>query len=138
MVTFATETDYVNYTNELAPGNIDVLLRSASRLVQQATRYSVYDTTPSGLPADPDVMSAFRDATCAQAAAWTTLGIDPTAGPAGAAGRVVASSSVGKASVTYAGASDAAETVKMSLVALTPDAAWYLESAGLTRVVTAW
>lgn len=138
MLTYATETDYVNHTQEYGPDNLAALLRAASRLVQRATRGCIYDVEPSGMPSDPAIREAFRDATCEQAAAWAALGIDPAAGPAGVTGKVVASTSVGKASVSYAGAAEAASLVAASLTALTPDAAWYLESAGLTRVVTAW
>ena len=80
------------------PANAAVLLRAASALVRKATRTWVYPIGDDGLPSDPVIVAAFRDATCAQTVAWTSSGINPTAQGVG----VVASKSMGGRSITYA------------------------------------
>lgn len=136
MLIYATETDYVNHTQEYGPDNLAALLRAASRLVAHATRTAVYAVDGDGYPADPTVRQAFRDAVLEQVDTWVTLGVNPTAGVAGT--NVVASSSIGKASITYAASSTAVDATAATLTALTPDAAWCLESAGITGTVAAW
>ena len=59
------------------------LLRRASFLVGRAIRNDLYDVTPSGMPADPDLADAVRDATCAQVEVWLAGGLDVIAGPGG-------------------------------------------------------
>lgn len=57
------------------PGDADRLLRRASELLDDEVlaRYSV---DPDGLPTDPDVAGAMRDAACAQVEYWATVGED--------------------------------------------------------------
>lgn len=83
-----------------APTDATSLIRMASALVRHATRRDLYDTEPSGLPADDDIAEAMRDATCAQAAMWSKAGIDPVAGSVGRVANVVSQTADG-GSVTY-------------------------------------
>ena len=130
MLVYATAEDLTTWTGTAAPDNAAQLLRSASGMVRHATRAALYDTTPAGLPSDPDVADAMRDATCAQAAAWAALDVDPTSGPAGVAGQVQ-SSSILSGSVTYAQREGADADKVATLTGLVPDAVMVLEQAGL-------
>lgn len=79
---FATLADLTGYTpadlQHLLPVEPEAtrLLTSASKLISRATMTSVYDTVPdgSGMPSDPNILAAFRDATCAQALWWLETG----------------------------------------------------------------
>ena len=130
MLTYATPDDLAEWTGTPAPGNAALLLRSASLLIRRATRLAFYDTTTEGLPTDTVLVTAMRDATCAQVAQWIALGVDPASGPAGAGG-VVQASSIGGASVQYATYASQAEERASSLVTLTSEAAQILADAGL-------
>lgn len=99
MLVYADEAELSEHVAEI-PDNADTLLRYASALVRTATRFDVYDVTPAGMPNDPWVIAAFRDATCVQVAGWVANGIDPVAGVAGVEAGVD-SSSVAGASVKY-------------------------------------
>lgn len=79
------------------PDNAAALLRSASVLVRDVTSNDLYDITPAGLPTDPDLRDALREATCVQVAAWVDAGIDLSAGLK----PVVASQSADGGSVSY-------------------------------------
>jgi hypothetical protein len=124
---YATADDLATFIESpTPPAGAERLIKGASALVRSATRAALYDTTSAGLPSDPDVAEAFKDATCAQAAEWARRGIDPASGVT--PGRPQ-SSSIGGATVnwgTTGGMSD-----EDTLRELIPDAAWYLESAGL-------
>lgn len=61
---YATSADAWPETGT-APSNADLLLRAASRVVDHLLRGVVYDTDTAGLPTDPDVTTALRDATVA-------------------------------------------------------------------------
>lgn len=80
MRTYATADDLAEWWGKAAPDNATGLLRSASSLVGRYTRAAVYATTYEGMPDDPDVAEAFRDATTSQAAFWASNEIDPSAG----------------------------------------------------------
>lgn len=73
---YATSADLVTYTSSAAPEGADNLLQRASRLLDadlfRLYVYAVDDTT--GLPTDPSVAAAMRDAVCAQVAWWDELG----------------------------------------------------------------
>lgn len=62
------------------PVNAASKLRSATILVALATNASPYDTPPA------ENVQALQDATCAQAAEWVRLGIEPGALPLGSGG----------------------------------------------------
>jgi hypothetical protein len=115
------------------PANAATLLRSASVLVAQATRGTVYDVDDVGMPTAPLVLGAFRDAVCSQAVTWAALGIDPTTVgvETGTAGRVVASKSLGPGSISYAGEDAAAARRALVSTSLTAEARGILGAAGL-------
>lgn len=77
MLVFADVADFETWSGVPAPDNVDRLLRSASIMVREAVKTARFDTTPAGLPSDPDIMEALRDATCAQAVVWDESGIVP-------------------------------------------------------------
>lgn len=81
MRVYATPEDLSAYPggDTVPTGSVDLLLRAASGAVDTLMRGGVYDTDPAGLPTDPDVVQAFKDATCliaieAQAAGITAAG----------------------------------------------------------------
>jgi len=125
---YATPEQLAVWTGEAAPANAARLLRSASLLVRRATLTAVYYTDAQGMPTDPDVAAAFRDATCSQADTWATLGIDPAKG---AADMLPVTKSIGTATITYATAS--VTTARgTAAVQLTREARLILAEAGLT------
>ncbi|MGW4648044.1 hypothetical protein [Kitasatospora sp. NPDC004289] len=64
---YATSADLVAYTGQAAPGNADSLLTKASKFLDsQILRACWYAVDEDGMPTDPLVIAAFRDATCAQ------------------------------------------------------------------------
>lgn len=100
MLIYATSAQLDEWLDGPLPANATTLLRSASLLVRGATVASVYDVDPAGLPTDPAVLAAFRDATCAQAAMWVAAGIDPVGGGV-ASSAPVRSKKLGSGSVDY-------------------------------------
>lgn len=131
MLLYATETDLIAWVApDDHPANARRLLRSASLLVRRATMTAVYATASGGLPSDPDLVTAFRDATCAQAAAWVAQGIDPAGGAAGTSG-VPTSSSIGGGSVSYAVPPAALDARATAASQLCDEALAILTDAGL-------
>ena len=128
---YANTTDYGTWTGSASPANVTQLLRSASILVRDATQADFYDIDPNtNLPTDATILQAFKDATCAHAAAWATMGVDPLTG--GVSQPSVASSKgIGTARVAYADAQMAAEAKAASLEFLVPEAQRILRDAGL-------
>lgn len=65
---YATSAQYVTYTGQAAPADIDARLAKASRFldskVMRLCWYEVVEAT--GLPSNALVIEAFRDAVCAQ------------------------------------------------------------------------
>lgn len=104
MLLYAAQEDIVGVwdrTRELpGPDQLDGALRAASRRVRHATRAARYDVGTSGLPTDPDVVEAFRDATVAQCLLWLTNGIEPS-GVLQQPAQKVASKAIGGRSVTF-------------------------------------
>jgi len=122
---YATAADLEAYTGQPAPDNAGRLLARASRLVDRAMVAAVYDTDASGYPDDPDVLDGFRDATCAQAAAWAKRETEATElGP-------WTSVSAGPVSLSRP---DAGTRVEDD-TALTAEAAEILDALGLPRTV---
>lgn len=111
MLLFASADDVERFAGMANPPgvNVEKLLRRASGMVQHAVRFARFEVAPSGLPSDPDVMDAMRDATCAQVDYWIVNDIDPT--DAGTTA-VVSKTSLDGASLDYdvAGARAAHET----------------------------
>ncbi|WP_068059385.1 hypothetical protein [Nocardia xishanensis] len=107
----------------------NVLIRYASQLVRKATRLDLYEVDPAGLPTEPDVIEAMRDATCVHVAMWHTAGINPAGG---AVGREVAikSQTADGGSTTYMDA-PSAEEIQRSLEYLCAAGIDILRNAGL-------
>lgn len=134
MLIYATTAEVNDWLQDEAPANVDQLIRSASLLVRHATLTARYTVDPAGKPDDPDVLAAFRDATCAQVASWVTLGIDPAGG--GIDGTPpVQSSKILNGDITYdtsAAASVTAQNARQTASrTLCTDAAMILSTAGL-------
>lgn len=72
MIVYATAGDLATWLSTAAPADADVLLRSASIRVAKACMRNPYTDSP-----DDAAVAPLRDATCAQAASWIALGIDP-------------------------------------------------------------
>ena len=107
MLIFATDADGEKWMDEPLDGrSVDSLLRRASSLVQRAVRSARFAVTPAGMPEDPDVMDALRDATCEQVAVWVENDITPSKLEAGTA--QVTTSSIGDATIGMSGAEAAA------------------------------
>lgn len=131
MLIYATTAELADYTGKPAPADGVQLLRFASMLVRRSTSQAIYATDPDGFPTDTAMLDAFRDATCAQANAWSVNNIDPAAGGAGVTGTVV-KKSLGSASVDYstdAGASS--ERTRLASGGLAFEAYLILQNAGL-------
>lgn len=131
---YATADDLTEFLGTAAPDNADRLLKGASALVRRETRAALYDVTSTGLPSDPDIAEAFRDATCAQAAEWIDNGADPAAGTSPG---VPQSSGIGGATVNWG--APGGLTPEQTLHQLIPDALEYLDAAGLlSGTVQVW
>lgn len=130
MLIYATSADLTAWTGSAAPDNADQLLRTASLAVANATRAARYDVDGTGMPTDAKTLQAFKDATCAHAAALAAAKVDPAAGGVLAA-NVATSKKVGSASIDYAGAGTATSAKAALLSGLAPEAARILRQAGI-------
>lgn len=72
MITYATTDQLGAWITDGSLDNADALLRSATILVARACERDLYTDSPTGTDAQ-----ALADATCAQAATWIALGVDP-------------------------------------------------------------
>ncbi|WP_127572774.1 hypothetical protein [Georgenia faecalis] len=120
---------------EDTPANAARLLRAASTLVANATRTAVYDVDTDGMPTGR-AAEAMRDATCAQAATWVALGIDPAKGRADDGSKTVAAKTIRGASFQYAVYASTAEARQAAATTLTDEAILILRDAGLTATVS--
>ena len=128
---YATSDDLTDWTGTTAPDNATALLRTASLIVRRATMTATYAVDETGAPTDADILDAFRDATCAQAAALAANDVDPAGAAAGASGEI-ASSSIGSASISFATDASTSALTRSLLSDLTDEAAMILSRAGLT------
>jgi hypothetical protein len=131
MIVHATVDDLAAEPWGVTADNASVLLRAASRLVDGATVTAVYAVDADGRAIDADVLAALRDATCAQAAVWAALGIDPVKGAADDAARTPVRVSLGTGTVEYERAAGAASAKTEAATTLTAEAVAILRSAGL-------
>ena len=131
MLIFATDADVEKWMGEPLDGrSVDALLRRASSLVQRAVRSARFAVTPAGMPSDPDIEEALRDAVCEQVTVWLENDVNPVEVASAAA--PVAASSIGDASINY-GDSSASNAAKDSIsTTLHPAALDILANAGLT------
>lgn len=127
---YATSSDLATWTGTTAPANATQLLRSASLLVRDATAAAYYTVDTAGLPTDAVLLQAFKDATCAQAAAWAALGIDPSIGGV-LTNSVKTSKGIGSASIGYGDSTAATVARANALAGLVPEARRILNAAGL-------
>lgn len=130
MLLYATPADLAAWSGQPTPDNAARLLREASIRVRAATMRDLYDTAPSGLPALDDLSGAMRDATCAQAEAWSVAGVDPTGGVA-ADQAVVAKTALDGAAVEFDAAAITAARAELLGPGLTSTALAILRSVGL-------
>lgn len=103
-LTYAAEEDLpAEIDGQALPDSatVDRYLRTASGLVTRAIRRDRYETTSGGLPTDPDLAAALRDATVEQVTQWVAANIDPLKAGVVQPDRQVKSKSRGGASVTY-------------------------------------
>lgn len=115
-----------------ASESMDRALRVASRRVRHATRAALYDVGTSGLPTDPDVVEAFRDATVAQCVLWLANGLDPDK-PLEQPVQKVTSKAMGGRNISYSGDDPRVTEARMQAAKeLCDDAALILSDAGLT------
>lgn len=129
MLVYATPSELTAWMGEPAPDNAAKLLRVASTRVAHATQADIYDAAPNGKPKDDDLVEAFRDAVCAQAEQWASLGVDPVAGAGGLAKQVVSSSIDGASYSTNGAQLDSAKAEAVE--GLCGDALAILRNAGL-------
>ena len=130
MLVFAQPDDVValaGYTFD-EDVNLQPLIRRASSMVQRAVRSARFEVTPAGMPEDPDVMDALRDAVCEQVTVWVVNDINPTV--IQGASSAVTSSSIGDASVSYSSV-DAAQVKDQASNQLCDAALDILANAGL-------
>lgn len=136
--TYATSDDLTAAQIDLPDGQDEqAWVAKASREVEMATLMDVYDVSPAGLPTEPEVIEAFRDAVVAQVRAWADAKISPFGGVL-AQEQPVASQSVDGASVSYV-VTRTPEEVKAAAENLSSDALDILRLAGLARnIPTIW
>lgn len=130
MLVFAQPDDVVTWAGYAFDKDVNLqpLIRRASSMVQRAVRSARFEVTPAGMPEDPEVMDALRDAVCEQVTVWVENDISPTA-IASATGAVT-SSSIGDASVSYSSV-DAAQIKDQAANELCDAALDILANAGL-------
>jgi hypothetical protein len=129
--TLATPEQLATWIGNAPPNNAIALLRSASKLVLDATSGAFYDFDPlTGLATDAQLKQAMQDATCIQAAAWNAVGYDPLAGGIITA-TVKGSKKIGSASVTVVGAEAAAASQAAASGDLVPEALRTLQQNNL-------
>lgn len=128
---YATTADLTAWMQPTSiPTNATQLLRTASMAVREATESAFYAADTTGMPTDPVILQAFKDATCAQAAALATQDINPLAGGALLDG---VESSVGLLSgrITYAGTDQVLSGKKQVIGGLVREAYLILRQAGI-------
>lgn len=140
MTLYATPEQLAHYMDPDAdpvpapPANATVLLRTASRLVDEATVGAVYGTDSLGVATSASVRLALAEAAMEQASAWVFANVDPRKGVEQLP-RQVASKSANGVSVSYVAyaAADDERRAFASGTKLTFSAWTILEAAGLTR-----
>ncbi|MBF8191662.1 hypothetical protein ITP53_39410 [Nonomuraea sp. K274] len=123
---YATVDDLVPDYMATGPTNAALMLTRASRAVDQALLSAVYPVDDAGLPTEPAHITALREATCEQVAAWVASGTEDGTGAAAQYGQVgIGSVNLGRAQTGAGGGGSAAAR-------LAPQARMVLEQAGLT------
>jgi hypothetical protein len=131
MVTsYATSADLATWTGTAAPTNVVPLLRSASIVIRDATLFAFYAVDGTGTPTDATTLQAFKDATCAQAAAMIALGIDPLAGGVYESS-IESLVRIGSGEIRYGDDAVAAAAKERALASMVPEAKLLLQQAGI-------
>ena len=126
---YASSADYDDYVGKRGPDSIDRRsFVAASRHIDRELRGAVYATDAHGMPTDPAIRKALRDATCAQVEAWVAAG-DPTG-----TGAVTQFSSVSIGDVTLTRRPDNASGVAGNGTRLAEKAITVLMDAGLLPI----
>lgn len=124
--TLASSSDLTTYSpTTTPPANVAQILAACSQIVLDATEGAIYDVdVATGLATNSQIKNAMRDMTCAQAAAWIKLGIDPDLGGV-TTQATKTSKKIGSAAVTYsdAEAQSVAAMRQFAMVGLVPTAA---------------
>lgn len=132
---YATPAAWIEWSGQAdTPADFVPLLRTASRAVRTATALWRYDAL-DGLPTDPDLAEAMRDATCSQISALIALGIDPDAGGT-LDGGFESSVKLGSAQVSYTGVESVMAARQATAQGLCPEAIGILQNAGQLAAVT--
>lgn len=113
------------------PKNASRLIRSASTKVEAATLMARYNVDNAGLPTDPRIAAAFKDAVCQQVTLWANASLDPDKGTAGQTPHI-SSQSTGGGSVSYTGTQSVQELGQQA-TSLDPQTMDILRLAGLLR-----
>lgn len=71
---YATVDDLAAWIADPVPADAARMLDRASELVAEQIQFAVYATNSTGDPTDTTVLTALRDATCAQVEHWLTAG----------------------------------------------------------------
>lgn len=130
MRVYATPDDLLAWEIDIADSKLEAsLLRAASSLVREATTNDVYDTDPAGFPSEPEIITAFREAVCAQVEMWAVTKVNPLGGTLADA-PIITSQSDDGASVSYA-VNRTAEDVKRVAETLCRQAVEILRDVGL-------
>lgn len=129
---YATPTDLAAHPGgDVVPAeDAETLLRTASRMVDEALRGRVYDVDAAGMPTGTDELQATVDAACAIAVELHAIGYNT-------AGGTQAWQSVGIGSVSLSGPTQTAGTVLVMGLPVPPAAVVALRSVGVFSVVTA-
>lgn len=108
MLVFAKPDDVVTWAGYALEKDVKLepLIRRASSMVQRAVRSARFEVTPAGMPEDPEIMDALRDAVCEQVTVWVENDITPSKVEATVS--QVTSTSIGDASIGMSGAESAA------------------------------
>lgn len=116
---------------EEVPDNAQRLIRSASLMVESATRMDYYNVDDEGKPTDMRIIEAFKYATLAQVSFWDAAKLDPAKGATGQTPHIT-SQSVPGGSVSYGGTQSTQELGRAA-TSLCSEAVEYLRTAGLLR-----
>jgi hypothetical protein len=128
MAVYATPADMATYTGTTAPADAEALLAKASRFLgSNVFKLCWFRADADGLPTDPTVSAAFRDAVCAQAAWWDELGDSTGAVGAGYGSVSIGSVSLGRSVTNVSGSASPAREIAQEVMdilqapELTPD-----------------
>ncbi|MER8158162.1 hypothetical protein [Streptomyces sp. NPDC094472] len=122
---YATAADFQGYTGQAPPADVDQLLARATAMLEaQVLRMCWYDVDSDGMPTNPLVLEAIRNAVCAQVQWWGELGDS-----IGAAGVGWGSVGIGSVSLSRSGSASGPASAAREIA---PQVADELQSPDLT------